>query len=350
MSNETEKILLPGLVDLQVNGFGGIDFNSPTLTSGEVEQATQLLLAEGTTSFFPTLITNHPDEISRLIKVVLSADDSRGSKIEGLHLEGPFISCHDGARGAHPKEYAVAPNWEWMERWQDQARGQISLVTISPEWPKSGEFISNCVAQGIKVAIGHSLATSEQIVKAVEAGATLSTHLGNGCPAKIDRHPNPIWEQLAQDQLWISVIGDGFHLPEQVIKVFSKVKKEKMIWVSDSTAFAGMKPGQYESHIGGEVILNSAGRLCMAEDESLLAGGAVSMLQIIENSWKNCWFSLEESWQMGSTRPLSYLEKSALDKDQVELQIDHKSKTLKILKVWKSGSLLWSREEGYNEL
>lgn len=336
---------LYGLSDWQVNGYKGIDFNKSDLTSAEVSQASRFLLEEGVTSFFPTLITNYSDQISKLIQVIVSADDSRGARIAGIHLEGPFISPQDGARGAHPLECVTAPNWEWVEKWQKEANHKIKLITMSPEWPNSAEFIRKCVSDGIKVAIGHTMATSEQISEAVEAGATLSTHLGNGCPSKIQRHPNPIWEQLAQDKLWISAIGDGFHLPEQVLKVFAKVKKEKMFWISDSTALAGEKPGNYFNHIGGNVVLTSEGRLHLADSPELLAGAAMSLRQMIEKVWQKGWFSLEDAWRMGSEGPWDFLEESFPEGDFIEVEIDEEIHSITIVAVWKNNEKVWDRRD-----
>lgn len=336
---------MSGLADWQVNGYKGVDFNQRGLTAEEVEKAGKALIQEGVTSFFPTLITNHPDEISRLIRTIIKADDSLGATIAGIHLEGPFISNQEGARGAHPAEYATFPHWKWMEKWLEESEGRVRLITIAPEWKGSEEFISRCVEAGVKVAIGHTLATEEQIASAVAAGATLSTHLGNGSPVMIKRHPNPIWEQLSQDRLWISAIGDGFHLPEQVIRVFSKVKREKMFWISDSTAFSGETPGEYESYIGGNVVLTSEGKLHMKENPDLLAGAAMSLRQMIENAWKKDWFTLEEAWRMGSEYPWNFLGAACPDGDEVEVLLDQEQRKIDIQRVWKKGVCVWKREE-----
>lgn len=336
---------MPGLADWQVNGYKGVDFNRPDLTSKEVTKACDSLMQEGVTAFFPTLITNHPDEISRLIRTIVAADDSIGATIAGIHLEGPFISDQEGARGAHPVQYATAPRWDWMQRWMEESEGRIKLITLAPEWEGSSDFISQCVEAGVKVSIGHTLATEEQIAIAVAAGATLSTHLGNGSPVMIKRHPNPIWEQLSQEKLWISAIGDGFHLPEQVIRVFSKVKGKKMFWVSDSTALAGELPGEYATHIGGRVVLTPEGKLHLAENSDLLAGAAMSMRQMIENVWKKDWFTFDEAWRMGSEYPWSFLGQTCPEGDEVEVSVNEKERKIKVQAVWKKDVCLWRQEE-----
>ncbi|MDR3196466.1 MAG: hypothetical protein LBU34_01240 [Planctomycetaceae bacterium] len=298
---------LPGLVDLQVNGFAGIDFNSPTLQTEEVEEACRLLYAEGVVGFLPTLVTNDFEVIESLARTILAADDSSGAAILGLHLEGPFISPVSGARGAHNVKWICAPDIERIRRIQNIFQNKIKLLTFSPDWQGSAKFVEEVCKLGIRVAIGHTTATQEEIISAADAGATLSTHLGNGIPELLARHPNPIWAQLAEDRLWVSLIGDGFHLSRDIFQTIIKVKRNKVFLVSDSTMFAGMKPGRYQSTIGGDVLLTAEGRLSMAENENLMAGSAMSLRMMIESLVRNGWLNFEEAWELGSIRPRRYL-------------------------------------------
>lgn len=301
---------LPGLVDLQVNGFGGIDFNDPSLQIEDVQRACLLLKKEYVVGFLPTLVSNELETIEDLADTILSADDSEGAKILGLHLEGPFISPQEGARGAHCPEWITKPDFDWVRRLHDRTDGRIRILTCSPEWKNSIRFIESVCRLGIRVAIGHTVATHEQIVEAVQAGATLSTHLGNGLPAMLPRHPNPLWSQLSEDRLWASLIGDGFHLPPEVFKTILKVKSNRAFLVSDSTQFAGMKPGRYRTLIGGDVILAESGRLYMNTSEQLLAGSAMSLHRMIESLVKSGQMEFSEAWKLGSIRPWQYLEES----------------------------------------
>ena len=249
----TEQLILPGLFDLQINGFAGVDFNGPDLTCEDLEKAVIALAKTGITGFMPTIITNSPKAIKdRLAFLRRFQEESKwGSFICGFHLEGPFISPQDGPRGAHPKEHVRKPDWALFQEFQEAAGSGIRIVTVSPEWEGAADFIAKCAASGVKVAIGHTAANTHEIQAAAEAGASLSTHLGNGAHPVLPRHPNYIWDQLAEDRLWLTLIADGFHLPPAVIKVFLEVKKEKAILVSDAVSFAGCKPGVYESLIGG---------------------------------------------------------------------------------------------------
>ncbi|MCL2305977.1 MAG: hypothetical protein FWC43_11600 [Planctomycetaceae bacterium] len=297
-----------GLVDLQVNGFAGVDFNADTLTVREVELACEALHRESVAYFLPTLVTNDPAVLKRNLRTILQADDRDKAGILGFHLEGPFISPCDGARGAHPPQWVKPPDLDWIERMQETAEGSIQILTMSPEWEGSARFIESVVSLGIRVAIGHTLATPDQIADAVKAGASLATHLGNGIPAILPRHPNPIWSQLAENGLWASVIGDGFHLSREVFTVIHRLKKERLFLVSDSTQFAGMTPGRYQTLIGGDVVLTAAGKLHLAENEALFAGSAMSLKRMIETIAANGWLSYEEAWHLGSTAPWNFLK------------------------------------------
>jgi N-acetylglucosamine-6-phosphate deacetylase len=303
---DEELIVGPGFTDIQVNGYGGVDYNTLQSDPMNLGLISRLLYKEGVTSHFPTLITNDPEQITRLIRQIVSlqkADELARMSIEGLHLEGPFISPIDGPRGAHPKEFVCAPDWSWVQKWQNESKGFIKMITLSPEWENATSFIERCIDYNIVVSIGHTNATHQQILDAVSAGATLSTHLGNGMHPILARHPNYLWSQLAEDQLGASIIADGFHLPPEVIQVFQKVKKEKLILVSDSVSLAGMPPGEYSLHIGGEIVLTSEGKLHLKSNPSILAGSASNIRRGVSFMLKNQLATLKEAWEMASVRP-----------------------------------------------
>jgi len=296
----------PGFTDIQVNGYGGIDYNEIHSDPMKLADISRGLFQEGVTTHFPTLITNDPDQISRLILQIVSlrkTDQFSRMSIEGLHIEGPFISPVDGPRGAHPKEFVRAPDWSLVQRWQNESKGLIKMITLSPEWENSNAFIERCIDYDILVSIGHTNATHEQILDAVSAGASLSTHLGNGMHPIIARHPNYLWSQLAQDELGASILADGFHLPAEVIEVFQKVKKDKLILVSDSVSLAGMPAGDYDLHIGGEVTLTKEGKLHLRSNSSILAGSASNIRRGVSFLIQNKLASLTEAWEMASLRP-----------------------------------------------
>jgi N-acetylglucosamine-6-phosphate deacetylase len=301
--------LAPGLIDLQINGYDGVDFNDANTSTEQIAAAFRQLWRTGTTALLPTVITGSHEHISQcLANLVRAADEFPEVKhaLLGIHLEGPFISTEDGPRGAHPREHARRPEWDEFQRWQDAARGQIRLVTLSPEWPEANAFIERATQAGVIVAIGHTAATPQQINEVVRAGAKLSTHLGNGSHAKIDRHPNYIWEQLAADELWASFIVDGHHLPPSVVKCFLRCKTSaRSILVTDAIAAAGKPAGRYR--LGNvEVEVTPARRVCLP-GTPYLAGSVLEMHEAVGNTVRFSDTTLDEALQMASAHPATLL-------------------------------------------
>ncbi|TJY44132.1 N-acetylglucosamine-6-phosphate deacetylase [Cohnella pontilimi] len=303
-------IVAPGLFDFQINGYMGMDLNDPPLSTESVVRLTRALWKEGVTRYLPTVITQSREVIENSVRVIAEAclsDEMVSRCAAGIHLEGPFISPEDGPRGAHNKAYVTAPDWGLFQRWQEAARGKIRLITLSPEWPEAADFISSCVRSGVQVSIGHTNATTAQLREAVDAGARMSTHLGNGSHPMLPRHPNYIWDQLAEDELWAGFIADGFHLPDSVLKVILKVKGARAILVSDAVALSGMEPGEYETPIGGKVVFTPEGRLHVAEHPKLLAGSAQMLPWGINHLVNAGLCSLSEAWNLASITPARFL-------------------------------------------
>ena len=268
----------PGFADIQVNGFAGIDFSAPEL---DPERAISILPAiwkTGVTTFCPTLITNSLDQLERNFRVLEEArrlDARFAQTVPGYHLEGPYLSP-GGAHGAHDPTLMRPPDWHEFSRLQRAAGGNIAIVTLAPELPGACEFIRRARAAGVVVGLGHTDGTPADIHNAVEAGATLSTHLGNGCPTFMHRHLNPIWAQLASEQLQASLICDGFHLPPDLVRVVCGVKGiGRCILVTDAVHVATLPPGRYKL-VGQEIELLPSGQVVTA-DRQAMAGSALSM-------------------------------------------------------------------------
>ncbi len=304
--DDKSLVIAPGLTDLQVNGYGGLDLNTDPLLPETVRDISVKLWSEGVTTFFPTIITNSSERIQNYVSVIADAcsrfPEAAGA-VGGIHLEGPFISPENGARGAHPVEHVRPPDWDLFCEWQEACGGMIRIITLSPEWPESADFIRRAAGSGVTVSIGHTAATPEQIREAVTAGATLSTHLGNGSHQMLPRHRNYIWEQLAADELYASIISDGFHLPDAVMKVFLKMKPGKIILVSDATGLTGMPPGDYNTHIGGAVTLTEAGKLHVKGNPDMLAGSGKSLLHCVETLVSKGLATLSEALDMAGRTP-----------------------------------------------
>jgi N-acetylglucosamine-6-phosphate deacetylase len=243
-------LLSPGFLDMQVNGVLHSDYHLESFSGEKTAQIVEHLERTGTTQHIATFITSPQERLLRNLRSLiqaLAADHDLERAIPAIHVEGPFISPEDGPRGAHDLAYVRPPDIEEVKRWQEAAEGRIRMVTLSPEWEGSPAFIETLTGMGIVAAIGHTAATVRQIRAAVEAGARLSTHLGNGSHQQIPRLENYIWEQLAEDRLSAGIISDGFHLPDSVLKVFLRVKgSERLILVSDVAYLAGCEPGIYK--------------------------------------------------------------------------------------------------------
>ena len=219
--------LSSGFFDPQVNGFGGIDFNGNDLTQERIHHSAQSLASFGITRFLPTLITASYEKILRQLKILTSAlesDPLLNRMCPGIHLEGPYISPEDGPRGAHPQESVRPPDWDEFRRFQEACEGRIKCITLAPEMEGALPFIEKTVADGIVVGLGHTNASETVFEDAVRAGARFSCHLGNGTPAFLPRHQNPVQKQLSLDELMASIITDGIHLPGYVVKNYMRAK------------------------------------------------------------------------------------------------------------------------------
>jgi N-acetylglucosamine-6-phosphate deacetylase len=294
----------PGWIDLQVNGFAGVDYNSPSSSHEEIARSIRAVLQTGVTRFFPTVITGSPADMSGALANLARAKEAvwEGAAMEAFHLEGPYISPEDGPRGAHPERWVRPPDLDEFHRFQEAARGNIRLITLSPEWPDAPRFIEALVGEGVVVSIGHTCATSEEISAAVNAGATLSTHIGNGAHPILPRHPNYIWEQLAEDRLAASFIVDGIHLAPSFLKVALRAKGlERALLVTDAVMPAGCAPGKYklgevdvELHSDGSVRLPGGTRL---------AGSALRMDRALQNVIRIAGLSLREAITLATRNP-----------------------------------------------
>lgn len=296
--------LAPGLVDLQVNGFGGLDLNDGALQPATVSALCHKLAEQGVTRFLPTIITASEADIVAAVKAIaeaVAADALAARMVAGIHVEGPFLSPLDGPRGAHRRDCVRDANPEEVERWQAASGGLLRVLTLAPEVPGAMDTIRAAVAMGLRVAIGHSAASAEEIHMAADAGATLCTHLGNGSAATQPRHPNLIWAQLADDRLTACFIADGHHLPADTAKAMLRAKgADNSVLVSDSVALAGLPPGRYRTPIGGDVEILPSGRVALA-GTSFLAGSGDALRTCVARAVQMTGFSLGQCIAMAST-------------------------------------------------
>ncbi|MCR8632246.1 N-acetylglucosamine-6-phosphate deacetylase [Paenibacillus radicis (ex Xue et al. 2023)] len=309
-----ELWIAPGLIDLQINGYAGYDVNLSDSSMEERIETIRLMvdkvLASGVTSFCPTIITAGYEQINDTLTALRLACERYtvvDETIVGIHMEGPYLSDQDGPRGAHPKEHIRDPEWTEFTNWQHASGGRIRVVTIAPERSGALAMIRELAREGILVCIGHTAATHEEIAAAVDAGARMSTHLGNAAHLQLPRHPNYIWSQLSEDRLSASIIADGHHLHPSVVKVIARVKHDRLVLVSDAVHLAGMKAGIYKTHVGGEVELLPSGRLQMAANPLMLAGAAVSLSECVQCFMRFTGAELSEAVRMATLKPAQLL-------------------------------------------
>lgn len=293
----------PALIDLQINGFAGVDFNAATAAAEDISRALDAMEATGVGLCLPTIITSSTEHFATCARTILA---TRHATIAGIHMEGPYISPENGFRGAHPLAQVRAATLDDFDRRQDAAEGTIRLVTLAPEVPGTLALTEVLAGRGIRVAIGHTNASTAQLADAVSAGATLSTHLGNGCPAILPRHPNVIWDQLADDGLHASLIVDGHHLPAATVKVMVRAKTPaRCMLVTDAMMAAGCPPGPYR--IGDlDVELSPTGRVA-APGSATLAGSSLKLDRAVVLTVRMTDIPLAEAAAMASTQPASYL-------------------------------------------
>jgi len=303
--------IAPGLVDLQINGYAGQEFTDAGLTTQHVERIACAADAGGVTRMLATVTTQAHDVLVHSLETIAMAIEQRDSvrrRVAGIHLEGPYISAQDGPRGAHPLDHCRPPNWDEFQRLQQAAHGRIRLLTLSPEYPGAAEFVRHVVDTGVMVAIGHTNANSDQIRAAVDAGARLSTHLGNGAHGMIRRHPNYIWDQLADDRLTATLIADGHHLPASVIKCMVRVKtSERVVLISDIAGLAGMPPGVHATTNQGMVEVRADGLARLAGQEHYLAGATLPLSAAIGTVLRAADVDLAAAIEMASGNPARVL-------------------------------------------
>jgi N-acetylglucosamine-6-phosphate deacetylase len=301
--------VVPAFFDLQINGCDGQSFNSDRLTVDMVRRVAAVCRRHGIGQFCPTLVTNAYTSLAHgfaTLRKACETDAELALIIPGFHLEGPYISAEDGPRGAHPRAHVRPPDWQEFCRLQEAAGDQIRLVTLAPELENALEFIEQLVRSGVVVALGHTAASAGRIRDAIAAGATLSTHLGNGSHALLPRHDNYIWEQLAADELWASIICDGHHLPPSVVRCMVRVKTPaRTILTCDASSLAGLPPGKYREWNQDFEVL-SEGKIVVC-GTSYLAGSGAFTDRCISNVIRFAGVGLQEAIEMAGNNPRALL-------------------------------------------
>jgi N-acetylglucosamine-6-phosphate deacetylase len=355
---EVDEFVSPGFIDVQVNGFAGVDYNDPSVSVEQIAQSLRTMFSTGVTRCFPTLITGSEERITGSLRNLIAAKRSleadqrpEAAAIEAVHVEGPHISPEEGPRGAHPVEHVRPPDLEEFKRWQAAAEGAIRLVTVSPEWPQTPEYVAALTRMGVVVSVGHTKASTDQIRAAVDAGATMSTHLGNGAHTKLPKTANYIWDQLAEDRLTPSFIVDGIHIPASFLKSAIRAKGvERSVLVTDAVMPALCKPGFYR--LGSAEVELKDGNRVVLRNEDRLAGSALRMDDAIGNAVRMAGVALRDALSMATVNPARVCRITGRQRgltpgdkaDLVHFRWDEANQKLTILETIVNGAVVYSSE------
>jgi len=295
-----------GFIDLQVNGFLGVDFSAPDLKETDLRNACFEIIRKGTVAFLPTLVSSSFEVYQRNLPLIidLMKDDVLCNHILGIHLEGPFIAL--SCAGAHRSEFISEPDIEYFNKLQELAENKIKLLTLAPELPGAIDLVKYASNQGVAISVGHSNYRPIDLEDARHAGAVSLTHFGNAMPNKVDRHNNQIIHGLASDNYTAMIIADGHHLPKELVKVVVKnFGIENVILVSDSCPLAGLPPGTYKA-FNQTVIFEESGRI-VNKEEKHLAGSSSTMLECVNNILKWDLGTYEECLNLSLYNPAKLL-------------------------------------------
>ena len=297
----------PVWIDLQVNGYAGVNFNAEGLTVEAVRETTERLEADGTAGFMPTFVTLDPELLIRSARTIVAARKKYAiceKNIIGFFFEGPFISDKPGAVGAHAPEWVQKPSLELFNRFQDASEGLIRMVNVAAEVPGMPDFVRAVSEQGVTVSLGHQMAKSPaDIEPCIAAGARAFTHLGNGIPNEINRHENIINTALVEDRATVMFIPDGHHLPDTMLKLYTRaVPLDRLVAVSDAQYPAGMPPGVYP--VGGlDAVLEPDG-LLWYPPRKCLVGATTPMARMMKLLQDRIGLTEAECLKIGRDNPL----------------------------------------------
>lgn len=295
-----------GFFDLQVNGYGGVDFNQDQLAAEQLHTACERLTADGVEGILATIITDHlPVMAARLARLaeLRERDPLARQLIAGFHIEGPFLNEQPGYRGAHPVDAIRPADLGPMRRLVDAAGGLTRVVTLAPERDAGLKVTRWLVSQSVVVSAGHCNPSLDELRAAIDAGTTMFTHLGNGCPRELPRHDNIIQRALSLHQrLWLCFIADGIHIPFPALGNYLRaVDLDRCVVVTDAVAPAGLGPGQYT--LGRQPVVVGEDLATWAPDHTHLIGSAITMRRAARNLTERLELSEEKVTRLTAQNP-----------------------------------------------
>ena len=300
--------ILPVLVDLQHNGSLGQSYNE-LRTADQLKPIARHLRRHGVGRCLATLTTHPYDalfEAASAFAAICAEDPAMARLYPGIFHEGVFISPEAGWRGAHAPAWIKPPDFAAFSELDRRSGGRVRMINIAPEVPGALDFISHAVAAGKIVSIGHANPDTATVHEAVHRGARAVTHFGNGAPATIHRHHNPLWPMLAEPSLTLGLIGDGFHLPPSLVAAALRCKGHHgCFMVSDAAGFGGLPPGDYQRPGGMAVSISPAGRIGLVGSE-ILAGAWFQQDRCVAFLVAELGLPLRDAWALASTIPAAF--------------------------------------------
>jgi N-acetylglucosamine-6-phosphate deacetylase len=296
--------IAPGLVDIQVNGFAGVDFNRALESEEAWRHATENLYAHGCTGFLIALITNTEDGYRERLRELAAHIHRDPRNCLGFHMEGPWLNPDPGYRGAHRADWMQKPSVRLLDNWRAIADSLIKLVTLAPEIDPaaSAEVIRAGAPQAIRFFIGHSGALGETLTRACEAGAIGWTHLGNAAPAIAPKFENVLLHALAQPGLLASLIPDGLHVPPHAFRALAQALGPRLLLTTDAMAGAAANgPGAYT--LGETQVTVGADGSARLPDSGRLAGSTLTPFEGVFRAEQMAGLYLDDAWRAFSTRP-----------------------------------------------
>jgi N-acetylglucosamine-6-phosphate deacetylase len=270
--------------------------------------AVECLREHRTAGILFTLVTDEVETLCRKLENIESIrqrDERVASVIKGYHLEGPWITTEPGYHGAHPVDKVQPPSLSDYRRLKDAAGGRLKLITLAPEVDGAMAIVNAAVSDGIRVSLGHTNASEEAIDEAIEAGATLATHVGNAVPIEMHRHDNIIQRLLARDELIACLIPDGLHLPPFVLKNYFRAKPAgRVFFTTDCMAAAGAGPGRYT--VGPHVVDVGDDGIVRLPGDRRFAGSSLTLDRGVENiaNWLD--LDVDAAVEICSTLPAEF--------------------------------------------
>lgn len=296
--------IAPGLVDLQINGFGGVDFQQDNLKLDDLLRAARRLIESGCTRFLLTLITDRWDKMLNRLEHLrkLRAESSiLRAMIAGWHIEGPFLSAQPGFAGAHDPSVMIDPLPEHIHQLRKVAGDDLLLLTLAPERLEAIAAIALATSLGIRVSLGHTNAQHKRLLQSIKAGAVGFTHLANGCPRDLDRHDNILWRMFETKGLKVSLIPDAFHVSPPLFRLIHRViGGDSIYYTTDAMAAAGAPPGRYtigrmEVDVGEDGIVRQPGSPLFAGSALEPVRGAFRAAEMLDCPWQETWPRLSDA-------------------------------------------------------